>query len=409
MLGAKSFVGGSAREDTLGHGTFVAGLIAAGVDNGIGIAGLAPSAELLVAKVVTKSRAIPVDAEAKAIRWAVEQRRARDQHEPRRCPRSARSEPRHLLAARGGCGRVRGRRTASSSSRRSGTRTGRREPGKYASYPAALPHVLGVSALDTARRRPDVLEPRSDLQRSRGTRARDPLHPSARADGAVSGLHRAGLLELRLRRVPRGAGDVLRRSPGERRGRRPPQPASDAASRAGDQAPPGDRGRPERLDGCDDLRRRARRVSGWGRLDVAAAIGALAEPAARARLVRVERRRRVARVPRLGLDPAAHGDRRLLGRPGRRLRDPARSGTSRSTSGSPARTRASTSASRFWLPKTRSIEGVSRRPLPRARLGAAGRAPVPLVPRRARPARTTCRCECRARASRRYRLTVVKG
>ncbi|HEU5251521.1 MAG TPA: S8 family serine peptidase, partial [Thermoanaerobaculia bacterium] len=33
VLGAKSFVGGSAREDTLGHGTFVAGLIAAGVDN----------------------------------------------------------------------------------------------------------------------------------------------------------------------------------------------------------------------------------------------------------------------------------------------------------------------------------------------------------------------------------------
>jgi subtilisin family serine protease len=59
ILGAKSFVGGSARVDTLGHGTFVAGLIGAGHDNGIGIAGLAPSSELLIAKVVTKSRAIP--------------------------------------------------------------------------------------------------------------------------------------------------------------------------------------------------------------------------------------------------------------------------------------------------------------------------------------------------------------
>ena len=48
VLGAKSFVGGSARVDTLGHGTFVAGLIGAGVDNGVGIAGLAPSAQLLV-------------------------------------------------------------------------------------------------------------------------------------------------------------------------------------------------------------------------------------------------------------------------------------------------------------------------------------------------------------------------
>ena len=55
ILAAKSFVGGPAGTDTLGHGTFVAGLIAAGVGNGIGIAGLAPSAELLVAKVVTKS------------------------------------------------------------------------------------------------------------------------------------------------------------------------------------------------------------------------------------------------------------------------------------------------------------------------------------------------------------------
>ncbi|MEX2613964.1 MAG: S8 family serine peptidase, partial [Gaiellaceae bacterium] len=73
ILDAKSFVGGSPRVDSLGHGTFVAGLIAAGVGNGIGIAGLAPSAELLVAKVVTGSRAIPVEAEAKAIRWAVEQ------------------------------------------------------------------------------------------------------------------------------------------------------------------------------------------------------------------------------------------------------------------------------------------------------------------------------------------------
>ena len=70
ILAAKSFVGGPAGTDTLGHGTFVAGLIAAGVGNGIGIAGLAPSAELLVAKVVTKSRTISIEAEARAIRWA---------------------------------------------------------------------------------------------------------------------------------------------------------------------------------------------------------------------------------------------------------------------------------------------------------------------------------------------------
>jgi subtilisin family serine protease len=72
VLDKRSFVGGSAAEDELGHGTFVAGLIGAGVDNGVGIAGLAPSAQLLVAKVVTSRRTIPIAAEARAIRWAVE-------------------------------------------------------------------------------------------------------------------------------------------------------------------------------------------------------------------------------------------------------------------------------------------------------------------------------------------------
>ena len=48
------------------------GLIAAGVDNAIGIAGMAPSAELLVAKVVDGDDLIDVEAEVKAIQWAVE-------------------------------------------------------------------------------------------------------------------------------------------------------------------------------------------------------------------------------------------------------------------------------------------------------------------------------------------------
>ncbi len=147
VLGAKSFVGGSARTDDLGHGTFVAGLIAAGVDNGIGIAGLAPSAELLVAKVVTSSRAIPVEAEAKAIRWAVENGARvinmslggiRDPLDPNRDSYSrleadalayAVSNDVAVVAAVGNADQ------APSS------------PWEYASYPAALPHVLGVSAM----------------------------------------------------------------------------------------------------------------------------------------------------------------------------------------------------------------------------------------------------------------------
>ena len=71
VVGAKSFVGGSA-QDTRGHGTIVAGIIAAELDNATGIAGLAPAAELLIAKVVSPSGTISVHAEARAIRWAVD-------------------------------------------------------------------------------------------------------------------------------------------------------------------------------------------------------------------------------------------------------------------------------------------------------------------------------------------------
>lgn len=68
----KSFVGGT-MNDQYGHGTFVAGEIAAIADNGAGIAGLAPPARLVIAKVVKPDGTIPPKAEARAIRWAVQQ------------------------------------------------------------------------------------------------------------------------------------------------------------------------------------------------------------------------------------------------------------------------------------------------------------------------------------------------
>ena len=154
VLGAKSFVGGSARQDALGHGTFVAGLIAAGVDNGIGIAGLAPSAELLVAKVVTRSRAIPVEAEAKAIRWSVENGArvinmslggARDPLDPSRDTYSRLEADAVAYAVSNGVVVVAA----------VGNSPDGEASGKYASYPAALPHVLGVSATNDTGGVPD--------------------------------------------------------------------------------------------------------------------------------------------------------------------------------------------------------------------------------------------------------------
>jgi serine protease len=148
IVAAKSFVTGSATVDTQGHGTFVAGLIAAGTNDGVGIAGLAPSAQLLVAKVVGPQRSIPVEAEAKAIRWSVANGARvinmslgglRDPTDPSRDTYSkleadavayAVSRDVLVVAAVGN-----GDQAPS-------------QPWPYASWPAALPHVLGVSALN---------------------------------------------------------------------------------------------------------------------------------------------------------------------------------------------------------------------------------------------------------------------
>jgi subtilisin family serine protease len=147
ILDAESFVGGKAGTDALGHGTFVSGLIAAGVDNGIGIAGLAPSARILDAKVVTKSRAIPVEAEARAIRWAVDNGARvinmslggiRDPLDPGRDTYSRLEADAVAYAVSNGVVVV----AAVGNSDQAPE-----SPWKYASYPAALPHVLGVSAM----------------------------------------------------------------------------------------------------------------------------------------------------------------------------------------------------------------------------------------------------------------------
>ena len=144
---AKSFVGGSARTDEEGHGTFVAGLIAAGVNNSIGIAGAASSAELLVAKVVDGNDLIDVEAEVKAIRWAV-------QHDARvinmslggfRDPYDPDRDAFSRLEAQA-VGWAHGQGVVVVAAVGNNTDMPPR-PWPFASYPAALPHVLGVSAL----------------------------------------------------------------------------------------------------------------------------------------------------------------------------------------------------------------------------------------------------------------------
>lgn len=146
VIEARSFVGGSAADRT-GHGTIVAGLIAAGIDNGIGIVGLAPSAELLVARVVTNGLTIPLRAEAKAIRWAVDRGAQvinmsfgglRDPTDASRDTYSQIEADAIRYAVSKGVVVVAAVGNGDDAPR---------QPWPYASYPAALPHVLGVGAL----------------------------------------------------------------------------------------------------------------------------------------------------------------------------------------------------------------------------------------------------------------------
>ena len=143
----RSFVGGSALTDSQGHGTLVAGLIAAQVDNGVGVAGMAFPSQLLIAKVVRGNRSVSLEAEAAAIRWAVDNG-ARvinlslgGLRDPRNLDRDTFSaieaEAVQYAYARGVVVVA-----AAGNADQAPTR-----PWPYARYPAALPHVLGVGAL----------------------------------------------------------------------------------------------------------------------------------------------------------------------------------------------------------------------------------------------------------------------
>jgi subtilisin family serine protease len=146
IAAARSFVGGSALSDSIGHGTIVAGEIAAALNNATGIAGASPSAQLLVAKVVAPNGSISIANEARAIRWAVAHGASvinlsiGGPRNPRRPALDTYSALEHdavdyatrkgvvVVAAAGNCG------TPAC-------------PERYANWPAALPHVIGVGAI----------------------------------------------------------------------------------------------------------------------------------------------------------------------------------------------------------------------------------------------------------------------
>ena len=146
VVAARTFVGGSVA-DVQGHGTFVAGEIAASTNNAEGIAGMAFPAQLLVAKVVRSDGTISLEAEAKAIRWAADNGARvinlsigglRDPKNP------ARDTFSQLEAAAVQYAVAKGALVVAAVGNND---LAPASPWPYASYPAALPHVIGVSSI----------------------------------------------------------------------------------------------------------------------------------------------------------------------------------------------------------------------------------------------------------------------
>jgi hypothetical protein len=126
----------------------VAGEIAAALNNTVGIAGVAGiPAQLLIAKIVRSDGTISPDAEAKAIRWAVEKgaRVINMSFGGVRVPGDPDSDtfsPLEAAAVRYAVNNGVLVVAAVGNSDNAPT-----EPWGYAGYPAALPHVLGVSSI----------------------------------------------------------------------------------------------------------------------------------------------------------------------------------------------------------------------------------------------------------------------
>jgi subtilisin family serine protease len=144
---ARSWVGGSPLTDEEGHGTFVAGVIAATLNNNEGIAGMAFPAQLVIAKIARSDQSIEVRDEAEAIRWAVDMGARvinlsigglRDPFNPRRDTFSRVEADAINYAVKRGAVLVAAVGNADEAPQ---------TPWPFASYPAALPHVIGVSAL----------------------------------------------------------------------------------------------------------------------------------------------------------------------------------------------------------------------------------------------------------------------
>ena len=278
IVAAKSFVGGSPRTDSFGHGTFVAGEIAAIADNGTGIAGLAPPARLLVAKVVRNDGSIPPKAEARAIRWAVRMRArvinlslgsTRDPGDASVDGYSIVEKQAIEFAVRRGVLVV----AAAGNGDDAPTK-----PWPYASYPAAFPHVLGVAAYGRSGNVPafsnrdkqyvDIAAPGMDIfslfPRNLTKRFSDCVDQGYSSCG-TSAFHPANGTSFASPQVTAAAALLF----GEEPALRPDQVSTILKEEADDASP---------ANGCVECTLGPDALSGFGRLDVDNALNALHFP-----------------------------------------------------------------------------------------------------------------------------------
>ena len=274
IAAARSFVAGSV-QDTNGHGTFVAGEIAAALGNGQGIAGIAFPAQLVVAKVLRAGGTIDPETEARAIRWALGRHARvinlsfgglRDPAAPALDEYSAAEQAAIDDAVRAGALVVAAVGNGDGAPR---------EPWRYASYPAALPHVLGVGAYARAGSVPDFSnrDPVSNDLSAPGTEMLSTLPRSLTAmepGCADQGYSDCGPLEFRT-----AAGTSFAAPPASAAAAllfavRPdlrPEQAAAILERSAVDASPG--------NGCARCKTGRDALTGWGKLDVTAALGAL--------------------------------------------------------------------------------------------------------------------------------------
>lgn len=271
----KSFVGGSWRKDTHGHGTFIAGIIAAETGNAEGISGIGLGTDLLVAKVVREDGSISLEAEALAIKWAVRQGArvinlsfggVRDPANRKRDTFSRLEAEAIEWAVRHGVVVV------------AAVGNGDQAPSmpwSYASYPAALPHVIGVSALardgsvptfsNRDARFNDIAAPGVEIFST----LPKPL-TSQRSTCPLQGYSECGPLEFRKAegtsfaapQVAAAAALMLSVDPELRA-----EQVSSLLTRSADDATP--------LTGCKRCDYDRDSLTGWGRLDVTAALESL--------------------------------------------------------------------------------------------------------------------------------------